>query len=190
MLPRVTSIRLALHIPVGRLPDGSLVFAPPGQLAVVDGGRRVVCHACGDLLTHISAAHLARHGLDGPGYRQRYGLPLRRSLAAPDLATDRAHEGRRRYADNTGVRAGLRRGQHRTHRLAAERKARVRALGFASVEDYLRQRYLVQGWTVHALGAELRTGRRVLPRLMDAAGIPRRRPGGRGHRGVVANDCR
>jgi hypothetical protein len=50
------------------------------------------------------------------------------------------------------------------------------------VDEYLRQRYVEQGWSVHLIGAELRTGRRVLPRLMDAAGISRRRPGGAGSR--------
>lgn len=165
------------HVPETRLPDGSPVFAPSGQLSVVDDGRRVVCHACGDLLTHISPAHLGRHGLDGRSYRRRYGLPLHHSLAAPGATAVRALEGRRRYADNDGVRAGLVRGQQRTHRLAAEREERARSMGFSSVEAYLRERYLVQGWTVHAIGAELRTGRSVLPRLMDAAGVPRRAPG-------------
>ncbi len=164
-------------MPVTRLPDGTPAYAPPGRLTVVDAGRRVVCHACGDLLTHISPPHLTRHGLDGVTYRRRYGLPLRQSLIAPGLRATRAHEGQRRYRGNDGVRAGLQRGQRRTDRLAAERLTRVRALGFDTVETYLQFRYVVQCWSVHAIGAELRTGRRVLPRLMDDAGIPRRRPG-------------
>jgi hypothetical protein len=75
------------------------------------------------------------------------------------------------------VRAGLQHGQRRTDRLAAERQAHVRGAGFDTVENYLRHRYVEQGWTVHAMGAELRTGRSVLPRVVDAAGVPRRPPG-------------
>lgn len=167
------------HVPVTRLADGMPVFALLGELVVADAGRRVVCHACGDLLTHISPAHLRRHALDGQTYRRRYGLALRRSLAAPGLADTRAQEGRRRYTGNGALRAGLEHGQGRTHRLAEARLARVRTLGFDSVEDYLRHRYIEQGWSVHAIGAELRTGRQVLPRLMDAAGVARRTGGGR-----------
>jgi hypothetical protein len=167
------------HVPVARLPDGSPAFAPPGRLAVVDGGRLVACHACGDLLTHVSPAHLRRHGLDGSTYRRRYGLPQRQSLAAPGLRSTRAVEGRRRYARNAGVRTGLEHGQRRTHRLAQQRLELVRGMGFASVEEYLHHRYDVEGWSVHAIGAELRTGRRVLPRFMDAAAVPRRPPGKR-----------
>ncbi|SNX96520.1 ROS/MUCR transcriptional regulator protein [Geodermatophilus sabuli] len=172
-------------MPVARLPDGSPVFAPPGVLVVADGGRRMVCHACGDLLTHISPAHLRRHGMDGQSYRRRYGLPSRRSLAAPGLRSARAEEGRRRYTGNADLRAGLEHGQRRTDRLAEQRLARVRALGFITVDEYLRQRYVEEGWSVHLIGAELRTGRRVLPRLMDAAGVRRSRPGGPGHRGAT-----
>jgi hypothetical protein len=93
------------------------------------------------------------------------------------LRSSRADEGRRRYALNAEVRAGLQHGQRRTDRLALQREARVSALGFTSVAEYLRHRNVAQGWTVHAIGAELRTGRRVLPRLMDEARVPRRRPG-------------
>jgi hypothetical protein len=81
--------------------------------------------------------------------------------------------------------------EHRRHvadRLAEQRLTRVRAVGGASVEDYLRHRYIEQGWTVHAIGVELRTGRRVLPRLVDAAGVPRRRPGGAGRRDAGTSD--
>jgi hypothetical protein len=146
----------------------------------VDGGHRVVCHACGELLTHISRAHLNTHHLDLAAYRRRYGLLARTALTSPALAATRAEEGERRYVDNDGVRGGLQHGQRRTERLAAERDRRARELGFTSVGEYLRVRYVDQGHTVHDIGRELRVGRRVLPRLMDAAGVPRRRPGGPG----------
>ena len=54
------------HVPIGRLPDGTPVFDPLGRMTAVDGRRRVVRHACGALLAHISSAGLARHGLPSP----------------------------------------------------------------------------------------------------------------------------
>ncbi len=63
------------HIPIGRLDDGTPVYATPGRLTVVDGWRRGRCHACGALLARISADHLIRHGLTPDDYRSRYGLP-------------------------------------------------------------------------------------------------------------------
>ena len=99
------------HVPWGRLADGSWVFGPVGTMLVVCSGQRVVCHACGEALTAISRGHLVRHGLDLAGYRERFGLNRKASLLAPALAAARAVEGRRRWAGNQGVRAGLAVGQ-------------------------------------------------------------------------------
>lgn len=82
------------HVPVGRLSDGAAAFAPAGRLAVVDGGRRVVCHACGDLLTHLSAAHIqTKDGRTGRGVRVHnfragyHALGLAAALTACGTAT-------------------------------------------------------------------------------------------------------
>lgn len=99
------------HVPVGRLPDGGWLFAPVGELLAIDGGRLVVCHACGEALAALSVAHVGRHGLDLAGYRERFGLNRKASLVAPVLAAARREEGRRRWVANEGVRRGLAVGQ-------------------------------------------------------------------------------
>ena len=99
------------HVPVGRLEDGTWVFAPPGAMLVVGGGELVVCHACGQALAAVSAGHLRPHGLTLARYRERFGLNRKMSLVAPALAAVRRVEGRRRWAANSGVREGLGVGQ-------------------------------------------------------------------------------
>ena len=99
------------HVPVGRLDDGTWVYAPYGAMQPVEAGRRVVCHACGEALSAISAQHARRHGLTLDEYRERFGLNRKQSLAAPELAQKRRVEGQRRWAQNTGVRDGLAVGQ-------------------------------------------------------------------------------
>ena len=94
-----------------RLADGAWLYAPVGQLLVVAGGDRVVCHACGDTLEAITRHHVRRHGLDLDGYRERFGLNRKQSLIAPALAEVRREEGRRRWTSNSGVRDGLAIGQ-------------------------------------------------------------------------------
>lgn len=101
-----------LHMPVCRAADGRWLYAPLGALRAVDAGRLVVCHLCGQLLTHISRAHLQRrHQMDLPQYRQLAGLNRKQSLTAPALAARRRREGHRRFTDNEQVRAGLALGQ-------------------------------------------------------------------------------
>ena len=95
------------HLPVIRAVDGSWLYATPGQLLVVDGGWRVVCHACGAALTSIAVAHLRRHDLSLDAYRERFGLNKTASLLSPQLQAERREEGRRRWTSNVGVREGL-----------------------------------------------------------------------------------
>lgn len=99
------------HVPTGRLPDGTWVYAPVGQMLVAASGRKVICHACGDPLAAVSAGHLRRHGLDPAAYRARFGLNRKTSLVAPLLTQARREEGRRRWKSNAGVRDGLAVGQ-------------------------------------------------------------------------------
>lgn len=99
------------HVPVGRLVDGMWVFAPIGSMAVVDSGEHVVCHACGEALAAVSAQHARQHGLTLEHYRERFGLNRKQSLVAPVFAEKRRAEGRRRWAENSGVCDGLGLGQ-------------------------------------------------------------------------------
>ena len=82
-----------------------------GSMLAVDAGSRVVCHLCGEALAAVLAQHARRHGLTLADYRERFGLNGKQSLVAPMLAEKRRHEGRRRWAENPGVRDGLALGQ-------------------------------------------------------------------------------
>jgi hypothetical protein len=99
------------HTPLDRLEDGTWLYAPLGEVLVVAGGERVVCHACGDSMTAVSRQHVARHGLDLDAYRERFGLNRKQTMVAPVLAQVRREEGRRRWESNEGVRDGLAVGQ-------------------------------------------------------------------------------
>ncbi|WP_415836606.1 MucR family transcriptional regulator [Nocardioides marinus] len=80
-------------------------------MTVTDEGRAVVCHACGEPLAGVSAAHARRHGLSLVAYRERFGLNRKTSLIAPALAEMRRVEGQRRWVENAAVREGLAVGQ-------------------------------------------------------------------------------
>ncbi len=163
------------HIPIGRLPDGTPVYAAPGRMTPVDGRRRVRCHACGALLAHISAAHLDRHGLTPATYRSRYALPAGVTLTAPGIAAAKEAEGRARFATNGGVSSGLAAGRARTATDAhTARLARVALLGFpGDLAGYLRDRHVTRGLGVGPIAAELGASRRTVRRLLSEADVPR-----------------
>jgi hypothetical protein len=121
----VGSGALEPHVPVDRLDDGTWVYACVGDVLVVAGGTRIVCHACGDALEAITRHHVRRHDLDLSGYRTRFGLNRKTSLIAPRRAETRRVEGRRRWASNEGVRDGLEVGQ------AMAKSGELHAIGVA-----------------------------------------------------------
>jgi ROS/MUCR transcriptional regulator protein len=114
------------HVPFGRLEDGTWLYAPFGDVLVVTGGDRIMCHACGDALEAITRHHARRHGLDLAGYRKAFGLNRNQSLVAPALAQTRREEGKRRWETNTRVRDGLAVGQ------AMARSGDLHAIGVAA----------------------------------------------------------
>ncbi len=87
------------------------MFAPLGELVVVDDGQRVVCHLCGRALAWLGAPHLRAHGWTAMGYREAFGLRRSASLCAPAVAEHRRQLGLQRYAANPRLRDGLAVGQ-------------------------------------------------------------------------------
>ncbi|WP_416957788.1 MucR family transcriptional regulator [Nocardioides sp. T5] len=144
-----------------RLNDDTWVYAPVGGVLVVDGGARIVCHACGDTLEAITRHHVRRHDLDLAGYRARFGLNRKTSLIAPALVETRRAEGLRRWESNDGVRDGLAVGQ------AMARSGELHAIGIAA----------------QPAGSRRRQGRRAASRA-DAA------PALAAHRSAQADDAR
>ena len=58
--------------------------------------NKIVCLECGQEFKMLSHKHLASHGLDGRGYRQRHGLKLRQPLCAKSLSASRKKAGQER----------------------------------------------------------------------------------------------
>jgi hypothetical protein len=143
-------------------------FAPLGELLVVDGGERVVCHLCGRALSMLGATHLRRHGWTAALYREAFGLRRGASLCAPALIERRRQLGLERYENNRPLREGLAVGQamarsgrllelsHRsqpagsaraeTRRRAGERTAPVRQRTSAAAESRLQARLVELGF--------------------------------------------
>jgi hypothetical protein len=56
-------------------------------------------------------------------------------------------------------------------RAAQRRQARLAELGFAEVDDYLRDRFVGRGWSVRRLGAELGVGHGWLDQQLTRLGL-------------------
>jgi hypothetical protein len=112
--------------PMGELADGTLYYAPLGELIVTDDGDGVVCHLCGRTLRLLATEHLRRHGWTPQLYRQAFGLNRSQPLCAPTVSERRRELGAVRYRRNPRTRAGLQRGQ------ALARSGQLLAISHAS----------------------------------------------------------
>jgi len=109
---------------LGVLADGTEYFVALGQLEVVDGGTRVLCHLCGQPFRLLSTTHLRGHGWTPAQYREAFGLNRGAPLCAPSVSEQRRVAGYERYADPR-VRAGLAIGQQMVRSGEALRLAHV-----------------------------------------------------------------
>ena len=66
-------------LPIGLLADGTLYYAPIGEVVVT--GALVTCHLCGRSLRSVTA-HLRAHGWTKQAYCEAFGLERGR----PELA--------------------------------------------------------------------------------------------------------
>src|ERR1700692_3289047 len=67
--------------PVGVLADGTLYYAPIGEVVVT--GAMVTCHLCGRALRSVTA-HLRVHGWTKEAYCAAFGLERGQSLEGPE----------------------------------------------------------------------------------------------------------
>ncbi len=163
-------------------------FAPVGELLMVDGGERVVCHLCGRALMMLGASLLRQHGWTAALYREAFGLRRGASLCAPAMIERRRLLGLERYETKRHVREGLGVGQAmarsgrllelshgaqpkgsarvETRRRAGERTAPVRQRTSAAAKARLHARLVELGFADDLVGY-LRDGyeRRHLPVL-------------------------
>lgn len=68
-----------------RLPDGTVLHAPRGEL-VRDGEGRVCCHLCGRWFRGLGS-HLRAHRYTAAAYRETFGLCTTAALVADEVAT-------------------------------------------------------------------------------------------------------
>lgn len=113
--------------PLGRLADGTSIFAPLGQLVYDPELDAVQCHLCGLWFRRINTQHLRRHAWTIEEYKVTMGLELHRPLFTPTLSAKWAEHARRRLKSDPKFRAGL------EHAQAVRGTARVRQLQIEAV---------------------------------------------------------
>ena len=96
--------------PVGVLDDGTVCYAPFGEV-IVDGAL-VVCHLCGRSLRSVTA-HLRVHGWTKQAYCEAFGLERRQSLEGPETRKLRAAALASRLVFEPAVRQGSAAGRER-----------------------------------------------------------------------------
>ena len=74
-------------VPMGVLADGTLYYAPIGEVVV--SGPLVTCHLCGRSLRSVTA-HLRVHGWTKMAYCEAFGLEHGQSLEGPETRKLRA----------------------------------------------------------------------------------------------------
>jgi hypothetical protein len=78
-------------------------------------GDRIQCLVCGRLFKRLQFKHLAQHGLDADGYRERFGIPWMWSLtSAPSRQASRDKLNEAFIAHSHESYEGGRKGPHRT----------------------------------------------------------------------------
>jgi hypothetical protein len=97
----------ALRPVAGTLADGTVCYAPVGELIVEDS--LVACHLCGRSFRSVSA-HLVAHGWTKQQYCEAFGLERGQSLEGPETRKLRAAAFTARLLFEPRVRQGARRG--------------------------------------------------------------------------------
>ncbi len=114
---------------VGALADGTLCYAPVGEVVV--SGSLVTCHLCGRALRSVTA-HLAAHGWTKQQYCEAFGLERGQSLEGPDTRKLRATALAARLVFEPAIRDGSAAGRQRARagELAGDAAAAARGRAF------------------------------------------------------------
>ncbi|MFI5933807.1 MucR family transcriptional regulator [Actinoplanes sp. NPDC051494] len=103
------------HGHLWRLPDGTGLHAPPGELAVEESTGRLCCHLCGRWYTSLGS-HVRAHGHTAGSYRAAMGLCRREPLVAAALSTAIRVRQARRFDRDEALRAAFVAGADRLRR--------------------------------------------------------------------------
>jgi len=122
--------------PVGVLGDGTVCYAPVGEVIVE--GALVVCHLCGRSLRSVTA-HLRAHGWTKEGYCEAFGLERGQSLEGPETRKLRAAALASRLVFDPAVRQGSAAGRRRARTGELTRDAARAARGRPMPEQRRRK---------------------------------------------------
>jgi AraC-like DNA-binding protein len=120
---------LSAGIAVGVLTDGTVHYAPIGEIAL--DGPRIICHLCGRSYRSV-AAHLASHGWTKDRYCESFGLERSQSLESQETRKLRAAAFTARLVFEPAIRAGSAAGRERAKagELAKDAAAAARGRSF------------------------------------------------------------
>jgi hypothetical protein len=110
MLAQTISAESRSRPPVGALGDGTVFYAPVGEV-IVDGAL-VTCHLCGRSLRSVTA-HLRAHGWTKQAYCDAFGLERGQSLEGPETRKLRAAALAARLVFDPAIRQGSAAGHER-----------------------------------------------------------------------------
>jgi lambda repressor-like predicted transcriptional regulator len=109
------------------LPDGTVCYAPVGEVVIVEGSL-VTCHLCGRSLRSVTA-HLKVHGWTKDAYCQAFGLERGQSLEGPQTRKLRAAALSARLIFDASIREGSATGRQRARAGDLARDAAAAARG-------------------------------------------------------------
>src|SRR5215472_15072906 len=110
MSAELISVVSLAPLPMGLLADGTLYYAPIGEVVVT--GALVTCHLCGRSLRSVTA-HLRVHGWTKQAYCEAFGLERGQSLEGPETRKLRAAALASRLVFDHAVRQGSAAGHQR-----------------------------------------------------------------------------
>jgi hypothetical protein len=136
MLVQTTSADFRSRTPVGVLGDGTVFYAPIGEV-IVDG-TMVTCHLCGRSLRSVTA-HLRAHGWTKQAYCEAFGLERGQSLEGPETRKLRAAALASRLVFDQAIRQGSATGHERARTGDLTRDAARAARGRSMPEQRRRK---------------------------------------------------
>ena len=93
-----------------RLPDGTPVFHPIGELLIDVDDEKVCCGLCGRWFRALGGHLFRTHAWSADDYRVAFGLNAQRPLQAPAVSEAQANGVRRRLQTDTRLQSGMRKG--------------------------------------------------------------------------------
>ena len=164
----------AIRPVAGVLADGTVCYAPIGEVVIVDGAL-VTCHLCGRSLRSVTA-HLRAHGWTKNAYCEAFGLERGQSLEGPPTRKLRAAALTARLVFDASIREGSAAGQERARAGGLARDAARAARGRPIPEQRRRKAVRALAGVSPATVARANT-RRARQRLAEVAAAAARQAG-------------